>query len=115
MGKLRTRGKMLIASIVLIVGTNVLPVSSSWTGSANAQTARIDASVCFTPAEADSLLLMFDDMYLQIRLLEIDLEECTRLTDVDQSSWLPNWMPSWLESPWVWFTVGITTGMVVSR
>ena len=79
------------------------------------------ADVCFTEAQADSVLTLIDSQRLQLRLTEIDLRESRQLARVDSTyygmvikkyeSERDSWFERAYKHPMLWFALGAYLGV----
>jgi hypothetical protein len=63
----------------------------------------------------DLMLLTFDEMERDIRLLTIDLDECRALSSAGLNEPLLPWVPTWAKSPWMFLSIGLGVGMYIAR
>jgi len=95
-----------VISVLLLCASMALVAPSAATGQTESWSAPADSVVVLTTEQADSLLLMIDDMVLKLDLLEADLLECQGVA--------PSWLGKVAGNPYLWFTTGVLVGTVIA-
>jgi hypothetical protein len=121
---------------LLIVSIVVTTLAIGAPNSSNVSSVCAADSIALTIEEADSLITLFDDQTLEIRLLKIDNRKLQRIAEIDSAMAAEilrlqrehyermlevykrdreHWIIKSLKSPALWFIIGAYAGLRVSQ